>query len=227
MNRTIIKLLGAAGCFFICLFAIIYYPAKIERDLLERCNNKLINAKIFTASVSVDGRDITLTGYVNNEQQRRSALETLMQVEGVRSVLENIWVTGKHAGEKPLDTIVGEETSAELSPLSAAIYFYPGKAMISSRDYIKLDKIARLLKRYKHLEIEIGGHTDNVGEENLNKDLSLSRANSVRGYLITKNIDPGRMRAIGYGSLYPGKKSSGKEESELNRRVEFKLSKEE
>jgi outer membrane protein OmpA-like peptidoglycan-associated protein len=71
------------------------------------------------------------------------------------------------------------------------------------------------------MEIEIRGHTDNVGGHDANVKLSNDRATSVRTYLINKGINETRVRSVGFGETKPLKKNDTETNRQINRRVEF------
>ena len=70
--------------------------------------------------------------------------------------------------------------------------------------------------------IVIEGHTDNVGEDASNQDLSDRRAASVREFLIAKyGVDGSRLEAKGFGESNPVSPNSTPEGRQNNRRVEL------
>ena len=73
------------------------------------------------------------------------------------------------------------------------------------------------------LKIEIGGHTDNVGSDDYNQNLSEARAKSVVDYLIEEDVNPERLTYRGYGSIRPITSNSTDLGRSLNRRVEFMI----
>jgi hypothetical protein len=98
-----------------------------------------------------------------------------------------------------------------------------GKATLQESAYTVLDELVAYLKRKEDDRIEIGGHTDNVGNAASNQKLSLDRANAVKDYLIGKGIDPARLTTKGYGMTQPiadNKTESGRAE---NRRTEVTI----
>ena len=88
-----------------------------------------------------------------------------------------------------------------------------------------LDKLVDNLLDNPTLSLTISGHTDSKGNPEKNQQLSQKRAESIRDYLITSgDIDPERIKAIGYGSSKPIKKVEVTDEDrKLNRRVEFEI----
>jgi len=69
--------------------------------------------------------------------------------------------------------------------------------------------------------IEVGGHTDNVGEDAANMKLSAERAKSVRDYLVKGGIPTNRIQAKGYGESNPVAANDNDEGRKTNRRTEF------
>ena len=87
----------------------------------------------------------------------------------------------------------------------------------------ELDKLYFYLLQRQDLNIEIYGHTDNVGLKKRNESLSKERAKAVSEYLILKGLDKNRIQWFGFGSSKPKFENiSGKNRAQ-NRRVEFKL----
>ena len=75
------------------------------------------------------------------------------------------------------------------------------------------------------MNVELAGHTDNRGSQELNLKLSIDRVNMVKKYLVEKGIDAKRITGLGYGGSKPLSKDSSKEAHKLNRRVEFIVTK--
>jgi outer membrane protein OmpA-like peptidoglycan-associated protein len=71
--------------------------------------------------------------------------------------------------------------------------------------------------------VEIGGHTDNVGSDESNLQLSDSRAKSVVEYLVSKGIDASRLTYKGYGETQPIADNESDEGRAKNRRTEFRV----
>ena len=73
------------------------------------------------------------------------------------------------------------------------------------------------------LQIEIGGHTDNIGAAADNQKLSANRAESVRNYLLQNGVDSKRLSAKGYGATQPIADNNNEEGRAKNRRTEIKV----
>lgn len=87
----------------------------------------------------------------------------------------------------------------------------------------ELDRLAKLLTDREDLGVEIAGHTDNVGTETSNQQLSERRANSVKAYLGKRGISAQRITAVGYGELKPVDSNDTEQGRASNRRTTFRL----
>jgi OmpA-OmpF porin, OOP family len=103
------------------------------------------------------------------------------------------------------------------------IEFETGSAVIKSSSFAILNKVFEVLNRRKNFNFEIAGHTDNVGSEKINQQLSDARAKAVYTYLTKKGIDNQRFTTRGYGSTLPVADNKSAAGRLKNRRVEFVL----
>ena len=86
-----------------------------------------------------------------------------------------------------------------------------------------IDKIAKLLQQCGEIPLEIQGHTDSQGREEMNQNLSQARAQSVLNALRARRILTGSFVAKGYGEDNPIASNDTEEGREANRRIEFRL----
>lgn len=102
------------------------------------------------------------------------------------------------------------------------VQFDTAKATIKPASDPLLDSVAQVMKEHPEiLKIEVQGHTDNKGANNLNAKLSDNRAKSVREALVKRGIDAGRLVAKGYGPDVPIAPNDTDEGRAKNRRVQF------
>jgi OOP family OmpA-OmpF porin len=92
---------------------------------------------------------------------------------------------------------------------------------IKSEYYSALDRGVEVVKMNPTLKIEVQGHTDSVGSEAFNLELSQKRANAVRDYLIKKGVSADRLTAKGMGEADPIASNDTPAGRAENRRVEF------
>ncbi len=103
------------------------------------------------------------------------------------------------------------------------IFFDTDKFEIKRQSKTELEKLIVFLNDNPKVNIEISGHTDNVGNEIINKILSENRAKAVFQYLVAQRIQPGRLKYKSYGKSQPIAPNTTEEGRQLNRRTEFKI----
>lgn len=103
------------------------------------------------------------------------------------------------------------------------VYFDFAKASLRTESFPALDNLAECLKAKPKMIVEIGGHTDDVGDDASNMTLSQQRAESVRNYLMKKGIAANRVIAKGYGETQPVTTGTSDQDRQMNRRTEVKI----
>ena len=103
------------------------------------------------------------------------------------------------------------------------VFFNTGSFDLLPESKVELQKLIEFLNLNKTVFIEIEGHTDNVGSEEMNQKLSESRAKEVYKYLTNKGIDNYRMKYKGYGLSKPVSSNDTTDGRALNRRTEFMI----
>lgn len=101
------------------------------------------------------------------------------------------------------------------------VFFETGSAALRAESTAELDRLLDLLQDNKNLRIQINGHTDNVGSDASNQQLSEARAKSVYDYLCGKGLAPNRLKYKGYGETQPIETNETTEGRTSNRRTEF------
>ncbi|MGZ3900221.1 MAG: OmpA family protein [Bacteroidia bacterium] len=103
------------------------------------------------------------------------------------------------------------------------IFFDVAKATLRPESFPELDRLAGLMTDNGKMQIELSGHTDNVGSDEANMKLSSDRAKTVTDYLVGLGIAAERIQAKGYGETKPLGTNDTEEGRQLNRRVEFTI----
>jgi OOP family OmpA-OmpF porin len=118
-----------------------------------------------------------------------------------------------------------EECEAQIGQIvqRSKINFEPGSATIDASALSVMDEIALVLKDCGDLRLEIQGHTDSQGREEMNLALSQARAESVLNELRARRVLTGSFVAKGYGEATPIAENGTEEGREANRRIEFRL----
>ena len=103
------------------------------------------------------------------------------------------------------------------------IFFDSNESTLRKESFTELERAVKLMNDMGSLQMEISGHTDNIGSEKSNKQLSELRAKAVKDFLISKGCDKDRLKYKGYGSVQPISNNNSERGRQLNRRTEFKV----
>lgn len=109
-----------------------------------------------------------------------------------------------------------------------SIEFGNGEAQLTTEMYGDLDKLADFMLDNPDFHLAISGHTDSDGREEFNLQLSQERAEAIMEYLVYfGNVPEDRIEAKGFGSSKPLVEEISDENKNLNRRVEFEITRKE
>ena len=126
-----------------------------------------------------------------------------------------------------LDAIPGAEVQRRddsiLVNFQSSLLFDSGSSTLQPGAYDRLRSLARTLNNYPKSDVIIKGHTDSVGTEAFNQTLSEKRSDQVRTFLISENVSPPRISAIGYGEGMPVSTNANEAGRAQNRRVEIEI----
>lgn len=103
------------------------------------------------------------------------------------------------------------------------IFFDLGKSTLRPESYPELERLAGVMTQNSKMQIELSGHTDNIGSDEANLKLSDDRAKAVTEYLVNLGIEASRITAKGYGETKPVAFNDNDEGRQQNRRVEFTI----
>jgi outer membrane protein OmpA-like peptidoglycan-associated protein len=103
------------------------------------------------------------------------------------------------------------------------VFFDYNKSTLKPESYTELDRLVKILQDNPSIRIELSGHTDSRGTDEMNQKLSEARAKSCVDYLVSKGIDIGRLEYKGYGETKPIDTNDTEEGMANNRRTEFKI----
>ena len=103
------------------------------------------------------------------------------------------------------------------------LIFDAGKYDITAASFGELDNLVARLNENLNMVIQLEGHTEILGNANLNMKLSQDRVNSVKNYLVNKGINPDRIKTKAFGGTHPISEEDTPETHRLNRRVEVRI----
>lgn len=118
---------------------------------------------------------------------------------------------------------VKEEVIKVFTQALTGILFETGKDVIRPSSFTILNDVVRIMKENPEFNLVINGHTDNVGDDAKNLDLSQRRADAVKKYLADNGVEAGRMTSKGFGETMPVAENNTAAGRTKNRRVEFKV----
>lgn len=151
---------------------------------------------------------------------------------GFKSSVPGFISISEHLDVVKLEEYTEIERNLYLAPVEVGksfrlnnIFFDSGKFVLRPESENELENLRRLLVENPYMEIEITGHTDDVGDDNKNLELSSERAESVVQWLIDNGVATIRLSSKGYGETKPKASNDTEEGKQLNRRVEFTITK--
>ena len=183
-------------------------------------------AQVVDTMTDVEGRtvivnstgSVTLRGTVEDDAIKQAANDNVIALFGDSVSLRNdIQVTPTIV---PADELAKLFDSIDLS----GIRFASNSADLTESSVGILDQVVDALNRIPDVTVEISGHTDSAGSYDYNLTLSGQRADTVRDYLISKDIDGARLESTGFGPSRPIASNETRAGRALNRRIEFTIS---
>ncbi len=116
-------------------------------------------------------------------------------------------------------------TTLEKRWVLVGVNFEFNSANLTKESFSILLNALQVLTEHPEMQVEIQGHSDNIGSNDYNLILSEKRAKVVRDYLFANGINPDRLEAKGIGESDPVADNNTIEGRTLNRRIEFKVKK--
>lgn len=165
----------------------------------------------------------------DNKKERREAALKGAAIGGVTG--GGVGAYMDYQEKKLRDRLAGVGVGIQKDPQTGAltlimpgnITFPTAQSSVRADFYPVLDAVADVLKEYNKTSIAISGHTDNVGRDDYNMQLSQARASSVAQYLISRGVAGNRVSATGYGKSQPIADNSTEAGRSQNRRVEIRI----
>jgi outer membrane protein OmpA-like peptidoglycan-associated protein len=217
----------------VTLYAVTIFAHSIEDAVRTRVRTVLDREGMGWASVEACGQNVLLRGTppdpVEALRARQLAESTTCPTwlgEGgctveVRAKFDDVPVASASRAS------VGKEAAAcdrDLAALSSRsqIQFETGRATIRAESLPLLEKIAELACRCPG-RLTIEGHTDAIGSEEANVQLSRARAAAVRDQLVQRGLPPDELVTRGFGESRPVSSNDTEEGRARNRRIELHI----
>lgn len=180
-------------------------------------------AQIGTGDVELTGHSLHFRGMVSTPEHAGALHGALVQ--GLPDFRVETRLGVDLPSELALIPLPGSRCVALLSAAVEAdpVDFDTGSAVIVKESAPVLDELAQIFARCIGERIEISGHTDSRGSEDLNQRISQARADAVLTALVQRGIAPERLSAQGYGEVEPIADNATEEGRARNRRIEFRV----
>ncbi|WP_425081726.1 OmpA family protein [Ruegeria arenilitoris] len=181
-------------------------------------------AQLHNGALTVTPDDLELSG-VSHDPDTKALIAGLLSEKLGDAQEFTLSITHQEPPEpadKLPDPEVCEERIAEVQA-GTKIAFEPGSATVATDSRDTVNQIADILRECGPIRLEIQGHTDSQGREEMNQQLSQSRAQSILNELRARRVPTASFTAMGYGETQPIADNDTEEGREENRRIEFRL----
>lgn len=210
----VVAVLAGAALFVAASERLGAIPESLERQARARVGT-VIGAGV---DVSVDGRDVTLSGTLEPTADRAALIGTVAAIDGVRVVHDELVVADPRRSAR--DARLRFREALDAIDLGA-VAFEPGSATVAASSERALEALEALLREFPEARVRVSGHTDDTGPAASNLALSRARARAVADRLVARGIDAGRVVAQGYGETQPVASNATAAGRARNRRIEI------
>jgi OOP family OmpA-OmpF porin len=220
----------------LCIYTVLVGDSPEGKNLLEQVTEAGVCGSSVNADDIASGQN--MAGFVEEVFLEKGVLDS--DGDGVNDDLDQCPNTPRgfevDAKGCPLDTdgdgVLDHADKCPNTPAGAkvnqygcwvleGITFSTGKWDIGPASYPILDAVVSVLEKNPTLKVEVQGHTDNVGSQEMNQALSQKRAEAVMNYFVQKGIEKDRLSAEGYGFSQPVASNETPEGRAQNRRVQL------
>ena len=169
--------------------------------------------QIHKGQLQINGTQLVVNGEVANEAMRQKLLSDMATSLNPTYTIRNNLQVPAAGSQQQIDKALENRT----------IEFETGSATLTESGRRVLDAVVPVLTGIGNRKLSLVGHTDNSGDRRLNLSLSQARADAVKGYLVGKGIDPGRITTSGVGPDQPIASNESADGRAKNRRIDFRV----
>lgn len=190
-----------------------------ETETVHRAS--LARTRVEIARVTAQGEEARARNRELAEEREQVLLEARTAEAGAaRAIAERESERARELAAT-LEELQAEETDRGMVLTLGDVLFDFNEATLRPGARATLDRVARFLREHPGRELLIEGHTDSVGPESYNRELSRRRAEAVESYLARQGVDPTRVLSRGYGEAIPLVSNATNAGRQQNRRVEI------
>jgi len=180
------------------------------RNAADDAQRKLQDAQNQAAQAEQERQQAEL----QSQQAQQQAQQAIQEKEQMRSRLR----------EQLNQVLQTRDTARGLIVSMPDVLFDFNKYTLKPEARERLAKISGIVEAYPGLKLQVEGHTDSIGSDEYNVQLSEKRADSVRAYLVSNGVRPDSVSAQGFGKADPVADNSTASGRKLNRRVDMVVS---
>lgn len=196
----------------------IVYDATTKEPIKASLELKLLNNEKTESKVTSDAKTGKYLIVLNQDE------EYALYISKPGYLFQSLTFDMHNAGidGKTLDIFL-ERVAHGINITLSNIFFNSNEYILQEKSSVELEKIKQFMLLNPQVQVEISGHTDDIGSAQYNLDLSQKRAEAVTSYLIQEGISKERLKAIGYGEQKPIAENSTEKGRSENRRIEFEI----
>lgn len=203
--------------------------AILKGELKDEAGQPVKDAKIEIAyensdevtEVKVNGDDGKYAAIVKTDRKQ----DVMVTVKKEGHAFDSKLIAKEEFGKKDV-AVRGKDLNVKELKVGEAytindILYGTNSAQLNEKSKFILRGFARFLKENEGIQVAIQGHTDDVGDDAQNLDLSEKRAQGVMNYLVSLGVDKKKLSAKGYGESMPKVENNSEQNRALNRRTDF------
>jgi outer membrane protein OmpA-like peptidoglycan-associated protein len=172
-------------------------------------------AAVASREVELQARELEVQARASDEQARAAALAAEEQARTTQAAEERA-----RSLESELADLQARETDRGLVLTLGDVLFDTGEATLKPGAMTTIDRLAQFMGDYPERVVRIEGHTDAMGSDETNQQLSEQRALAVRTELLGRGIEAARITTVGYGEARPVASNDTSAGRQQNRRIE-------
>ena len=206
--------------------SVAVLEADVNLLVLDALNKGPLNAQVTLVDTKNDRHPISKgeTGYYHAKLKGNPNIPSAYRLEvsaiGYSAQHTSIYLGGFSSPLQITDTLYLGKLAVN-EPSLIDIYF--GHDSDEPISFNGIKDFINMMERTPGMIVEIGGHTDGLGPDEYNQQLSQRRADAVKKYLMRLGIDEARIKSAGYGESKPVASNDTQEGRKLNRRTEFTI----
>jgi OmpA-OmpF porin, OOP family len=185
-----------------------------EKIATVQSREEVESAKAQRQAVLLDSRDREVARNVQKaDEARQVAADSAERLDAANKEVGSL--------ETELADLKAKRTERGLVLTLGDVLFDTGQAVLRTGAYATLDRLATALKDQPTRSVIIEGHTDDVGSDTNNQQLSQHRATAVQSALLQRGVAGEQIRAVGKGESTPVATNDSEGGRQQNRRVEL------